>query len=114
MINFKKWLVLIESSNPGSKTGLYSLGYGGIGLYPPQWYLTRSADAIFYMSKDDRIYNYRTKEGIYKNLNSGENGMWNISHLPSNSQKTIPDKKNGYAANKGEKGLWNIHHISSN
>jgi hypothetical protein len=40
-MNFKEWLIK-ESSNPGSKTGLYPLGYGGIGLYPPQWYTTRS------------------------------------------------------------------------
>ena len=56
-MNFKEWLQLDESSSrrPGNKTGLYPLGYNGIGLYPLQDYLTHSADAITYMSMDDRL-----------------------------------------------------------
>ena len=88
-MNFKEWL-LKEGSNPGTKTGLYPLGYGGVGLYPPSWYPTRSADAIYYMSIDERIYKGhegkpfdithiapRSKE----KMNSGESGTWNISHI---------------------------------
>lgn len=107
MLNFKEWLIN-ENSNPGAKTGLYPLGYGGIGLYPPSWYTTRSADAIFYLSQDERIYNFKTKEIVTKGLNSGEGGLWNIKHIPGNKKKFKEDKKNGYAANNGEKGLWNI------
>ena len=87
-MNFKEWL-LKEGSNPGSKTGLYPLGYGGIGLYPPSWYPTRSADAIFYLSVDERIYTSKDsktldnlpKEGSKNNLNIGEEGTWSIKHL---------------------------------
>jgi hypothetical protein len=88
-MNFKEWLVK-EGSNPGTKTGLYPLGYAGIGLYPPAWYPTRSADAIFYMSIDERIYKGKDtapfdithlKGSVNKTMNSGEGGIWNISEL---------------------------------
>lgn len=109
-MNFKEWL-LIEGSNPGSKTGLYPTGYGGIGLYPPQWYLTRSADAIFYLSVDDRIYNFKNHKLQNKYLNFGDKGLWDISKLegPKDTPKT-PDK-HGMATNNGEGGMWNIKHI---
>jgi hypothetical protein len=64
-------LANIVDSNPGSKTGLYPMSYGGIGLYPPPWYLTRSADAIYYLTNDERIY--RSEEG----------GKFNIKHIPA-------------------------------
>lgn len=115
-MRFKEWLVK-EGSNPGTKTGLYPLGYGGIGLYPPSWYPTRSADAIYYFSKDERIYkgieggNFdithippKSKES----MNGGEKGIWDISGL-----KGRPTHKSGrdYAANNGEKGIWDISGI---
>ena len=54
---FREWLELHEDGRrTGSKTGLYSLGSDGIGLYPPQDYLTHAADAITYLTMDDRIY----------------------------------------------------------
>jgi len=120
MISFKKWLIN-ENSNVG-KTGLYPLGYSGIGLYPPQWYLTRSADAIFYLSIDDRIYN--SKDGgsfdithLPKNssypkqpkkpfaLKSGEGGEYNIKNLPGKPSYT---KNKDFIPDKGEGGIWNI------
>lgn len=111
-MNFKEWL-LLESSNPGSKTGLYPLSYGGIGLYPPQWYLTRSADAIFYLSIDDRIY--KNNDSNIKHIPSsptqklnGEDGMWNIKHLKG--KPSHPTQKN-YAASYGEKEPWDISKI---
>lgn len=112
-MNFKEWL-FSEGSNPGAKTGLYPLGYGGIGLYPPQWYPTRSADAIFYMSVDERIYNAKDHKlkklpgSAPKTMNSGDGGTWNISHL-----KGKPSHKIGkdYAAKMGEKGIWDITHL---
>jgi len=112
-MNFKEWLIK-EGSNPGSKTGLYPLGYGGIGNYPPSWYLTRSADAIYYLSVDERIY--KSQDGgsfsirhipgkIDQRMNSGEEGTWNISHIKGRpSHKT---QKN-YAAKNGEGEPWDI------
>ena len=118
---FNKWLeinhsdTLSEGSNPGSKTGLYPLGYGGIGLYPPAWYLTRSADAIFYLSIDDRIYKGKDDIVISKlpgrsetKLKSGEGPIWDITHLGGKpSHRTQKD----YAAKNGEKAPWDISHL---
>ena len=112
-MNFKEWLVS-EGTNPGAKTGLYPLGYGGIGLYPPQWYPTRSADAIFYMSIDDRIHSakdHRLKGlpgSVPKKMESGDGGAWNISHL--DGKPSHPVGKD-YAAKIGEKGIWDITHL---
>lgn len=98
MISFKKWL-LNEGSNTGSKTGLYPLGYGGVGLYPPQWYITRSADAIFYLSLDDRIYN------------SKDSGSFDITHLRGKIEPPKKPKKN-LALNKGDGGKYNIKKLN--
>lgn len=112
-MNFREWLVK-EGSNPGAKTGLYPLGYGGVGLYPPQWYLTRSADAIFYLSIDERIYS--GKDGgkfdithlagkPNQKMNGGEKGIWDISHLDG---KPSHSAGKDYAAKKGDRGIWDI------
>lgn len=115
-MNFREWL-LGEGSNPGAKTGLYPLGYGGIGLYPPSWYPTRSADAIYYLSIDERIY--KGKDGgkfdithlrpkSDETMNRGDDGTWDITHL-----KGRPTHKVGsdYAAKTGDGGIWDITHI---
>lgn len=39
----------------GGKTGLYPLGYAGIGNYPMAYMINTAADALTYMSADDRI-----------------------------------------------------------
>jgi len=88
-MRFKDWIIN-EESNPGSKTGLYPLGYGGIGLYPPAWYTTRSADAIYYFSIDDRLY--KGEEG----------GKFDITHLKPLSKGKM---------NKGEGGVWDIRKV---
>lgn len=111
-MNFKEWL-FSEGSNPGAKTGLYPLGYGGIGLYPPQWYLTRSADAIFYLTIDERIYkakeNLRHIPGsVPKTMNGGEGGTWSISHIQGKPSHPV---EKDYAAKMGEKGIWDITHL---
>lgn len=54
-MNFRQWL-LNEVEATSGKTGLYPLGYGGIGLYPLQYFLPVAADAITYISQDDRLY----------------------------------------------------------
>jgi hypothetical protein len=86
-MNFKEFL---ESADPGSKTGLYPLGYGGIGLYPPAWYITRSADAIYYYTIDKRIYK------------SKDDGDFDISHLKGDCPHKL---------NNGESGTWSISRI---
>ena len=112
-MDFREWLIF-EGSNPGGKTGLYPLGYGGIGLYPAQWYATRTADAIFYMSIDDRIYNAKDHKlkklpgSVPEKMNSGDGGAWDISHIGGEpSHKVGKD----YAAKIGEDGIWDIRHI---
>lgn len=72
-----------------SKTGLYPLGYGGIGLYPPADYLTHAADAILYLTQDSRLYN------------NGDNAPFDITHLPGHKQY-------GDRANSGEAEPFNI------
>jgi len=114
-ISFKHFL---EGTNPGAKTGLYPLHYGGVGLYPPQWYMNRSADAIFYVSKDERIFKSNDggkfsishiPGGANKKANSGEGGMWNINHIKG---KPSHIKKNSdLAANAGEGEPWSIKHL---
>jgi len=112
MMNFKEWL--LKEAQEGSKTGLYPLGYGGVGLYPPQWYLTRSADAIFYFSADERIYSsddHKLKSlpgDAPKSMNGGDKGMWDISHISGKPSHPIGKD---YATNSGEKGIWNITHL---
>lgn len=122
MLDFKGWINtnVSEGTNPGAKTGLYPLGYGGVGLYPPQWYPTRSADAIFYLSIDDRIY--KGKDGgsfdikhlpgkVNYSLNRGEGGAWKISHLGGSQIR--PSGKN-FAAKNGDGEPWSIKHIEGN
>jgi len=116
MMNFREWLVS-EGSNPGVKTGLYPLGYGGVGLYPAAWYPTRSADAIYYMSIDERIY--KGKEGgafdithlapkSKETMNSGDGGVWDISGLKGVGGGGLGKKD---AANSGDGGIWDITRI---
>jgi len=57
-----------------SKTGLYPLGYGGLGLYPDADYLPHAADAIVYLTHDARLYS------------NGDNPPFSISHLPGHPQ----------------------------
>lgn len=67
-LQFSEWLNLAEGSRrPGTKSGLYPLGYDGIGNYPPADIVTRSADAITYLDMDSRIF--KTHEGSPFNIN---------------------------------------------
>ena len=112
-MNFKEWL--INEDETSGKTSLYPLGYGGIGLYPPQWYVTQSADAIFYLSIDERIYKSKDHPRIEKmpdpsetKLDRGDGPIWDIRHL-----KGKPTHKQGsdMAAERGEGGIWDITKI---
>jgi hypothetical protein len=91
-LNFKEWLLISESaSRPGNKTGLYPLGYGGIGLYPLQDYLTHSADAITYISMDDRL-----------NPKGHEGPPFDITHLKP--APTMTHQKHPFQDKKTPKG----------
>ncbi len=72
MISFDQFLALNESSRAGAKTGLYPLGYDGIGLYPPAYMLPSSADVLYYMSVDERFASW------------WEGKPFDISHIPGN------------------------------
>ncbi len=50
MLKFAEWLSLQEGDRLGAKYGLYPPGYDGQGLYPLQVFMTKSADAITYLS----------------------------------------------------------------
>jgi hypothetical protein len=57
-----------------AKTSLYPLGYGGIGLYPLSWYMPYSADAVLYVTQDERLYC------------NGDKAPFDISHIPGHKQ----------------------------
>ena len=71
-MEFKQWLIT-ELKPTSGKTGLYALGYGGIGLYPLQYLMPVAADAIHYVSIDDRLK---------LALKDGDGNPWSIHHLP--------------------------------
>jgi hypothetical protein len=73
--SFTEYVTLREGARlTSSKTGLYPLGYGGIGLYPNADYLTHAADAILYLTQDSRLYD------------NGDKAPFDISHLPGHTQ----------------------------
>jgi len=55
------WEKLNEGRTFG-KTGLYPLNYQGVGQYPPAYLIPGSADAIFYISADERLQHIWEKE----------------------------------------------------
>jgi hypothetical protein len=88
--SFEEFVVLKEGArNSSSKTGLYPLGYGGIGLYPLSDYLTHAADAILYLTIDDRLYH------------NGDKAPFDITHLPG-------DEGYGDKCNNGDKAPFDI------
>ena len=62
MISFYEFLHVLKEGDTAGKTGLYPLGYGGIGNYPPEYAIPGSADAIYYISADDRLQKVWEKE----------------------------------------------------
>lgn len=93
IFSFLEWLSLNESSaaRPASKSGLYPLGYGGIGNYPAAHWLPAAADAILYVTMDDRLFD------------NGVSAPWSIEHLPGPTPEANP--------NSGTGGLFSIDHI---
>jgi hypothetical protein len=62
MIKFYEYLKVINEGATSGKTGLYPLGYQGVGQYPPEYMLPASADAIYYISADERLQKCWEKE----------------------------------------------------
>jgi hypothetical protein len=76
MMNFDQFLDLVnENSRAGTKTGLYPLGYDGIGNYPPAYLMPSAADTLYYLSIDDRYSAY------------WEGKPFNIDHLSGDVQE---------------------------
>lgn len=55
MKSFYDFYFKLTEGQTSGKTGLYPLGYGGIGNYPPEYMLPQSSDAIYYISADERL-----------------------------------------------------------
>lgn len=91
--SFNEFMVLKEDSRTSGKTGLYPLGYGGIGLYPDADFMNKSADAAFYLSVDSRLFR------------NGDSAPFSIAHLPGHEQY-------GDKANSGENHPFDIRHLS--
>lgn len=69
-----------SARRPGNKAGLYPLGYGGIGLYPAVDNITHAADALYYLSIEDRKY-------------KGQDGPpFTILHLKHDYDRSSPPK----------------------
>ena len=88
-MNFKNWLhnqekqYLEGNTRTAGKTLLYPLGYGGIGLYPTAWYMPYSADAVYYISNDERF------------SKNGDGPPFDIRHLPGHKQFKNPNNGDG-------------------
>lgn len=89
---FNEYLIKEDDRRTGSKTGLYPLGYGGIGLYPDADMMTHSADAAFYLTNDKRLYR------------NGDSAPFSITHLPGHKQY-------GDRINSGEHNPFKISHL---
>jgi len=92
-MEFRSWLYQEVEATSG-KTSLYPLGYGGIGLYPLQYFLPVAADAITYISMDKRLYH------------NGEGPPFSILHIKGNP--SWPSTKN---PNNGEGPPFSIAKI---
>lgn len=87
---FSEFLILKEDS--AGKTAIYPLGYGGIGNYPDAHMINKSADAVFYLSIDNRLFQ------------NGDAAPFSIEHLPGHIQY-------GDAANSGEAAPFDIRKL---
>lgn len=89
-LSFHQFAILREDFR--SKTPLYPLGYGGIGLYPTQYFIPYSADAVLYITQDERLFS------------NGDGPPHDIRHLPGH--KLYGDK-----CNNGEGEPFNIKDV---
>lgn len=100
-MKFKEWLFRQEynmsegATRTAGKSIHYPLGYGGLGLYPPSWYIPYSADSILYLSIDERLYSngdgppfdirHLPGHKKYKNPNNHDKAPFDISKLPGDN-----------------------------
>lgn len=92
-LRFSKYVLLKEASTrTAAKTGLYPLGYGGLGNYPDAWWIPAAADAMLYITQDKRLYH------------NGDNPPNSITHLPGHKQY-------GDKVNNGDKEPFSIQHV---
>lgn len=93
-MKFKNYVLLKEASTrTAAKTGLYPLGYGGIGNYPDAWWISAAADAFLYITQDKRLYH------------NGDGPPHSIEHLPGHKQY-------GDKVNNGDHEPFDINHLS--
>lgn len=116
VLSFGEYVLLRESSarRPAAKSLLYPLGYGGLGLYPPQTWLSAAADAVLYITQDERLYNNKDAppddirhipgHKQYDNPNTGTDEPFSIKHIPGPE----PDKRFHTA---GEGPPFSITHL---
>lgn len=62
MISFYEYLGKLNEGATFGKTGLYPLSYQGVGQYPPAYLIPASADAVYYISMDNRLQKVWEKE----------------------------------------------------
>lgn len=86
MKSFYDFYFKLTEGKTAGKTGLYPLGYGGIGNYPPEYLIPQSADAIYYISADERLQKCWEKE------------PFRIDHLKPHPIWTTPHGKKLYVA----------------
>ena len=85
-------LFVEDEMRTAGKTVLYPLGYGGIGLYPDAAMMSRSADAVLYLTSDKRLYN------------NGDSAPFSLKSLPGHQQY-------GDKINNGEKKPFSIESV---
>lgn len=110
-MNFSQWLV--EHEGTGAKTALYPMGYGGIGLYPPSYMMNQGADALYYMSVDERFlelldgtpFDIRHIPGkpSHKDTTPGEGPPWSIKKIKETALNEMPINKFELMGNWGPK-----------
>lgn len=91
-LGFNDFILLKEETRTATKTLLYPFSYGGIGNYPPAYFIPQAGDAILYISKDDRMWC------------NGDGPPFSIKHIPGHQQY-------GDKVNNGEGKPWDIHKI---
>ena len=92
-MSFRSFALLREGNfRTSAKTLLYPMSYGGIGLYPPEYFLPVAADAVLYISQDERVYC------------NGDGPPFDIRHLPGHQQF-------GDQVNNGEKAPHDISKV---
>jgi hypothetical protein len=112
------WDYLLNEGKTAGKVGLYPLGYQGVGQYPPEYMLPGSADAILYISADERLQHCWEQEPfkidhlkphpLWKKTQGKKNFVYVTAKMPPGdvvtpkSLKDTPDMKR-YKINKTNK-----------